>query len=71
MLKRKIESELYKWKMNKAHKPLIIKGLRQSGKTYSVVEFAKNNYENAKKYLEEILKIYPYDDKVIIELARL
>lgn len=46
MLKRKIERELYKWKINKAHKPLIIKGLRQSGKTYSVVEFAKNNYEN-------------------------
>ena len=46
MLKRKIENQLYKWKLNKEHKPLIVKGLRQSGKTYSVVEFAKKNYKN-------------------------
>ena len=46
MLKRKVENQLHKWKLNKEHKPLIVKGLRQSGKTYSVVEFAKKNYEN-------------------------
>ena len=46
MLKRKVENQLYKWKLNKAHKPLIVKGLRQSGKAYSVVEFAKKNYKN-------------------------
>lgn len=46
MLRRKIEKELNNWKMDKEHKPLIIKGLRQSGKTYSVLEFAKKNYEN-------------------------
>lgn len=46
MLKRKVENQLYKWKLNKEHKPLIVKGLRQSGKTYSVVEFAKKNYKN-------------------------
>ena len=26
--------------------PLVIKGLRQIGKTYAVKEFAKSNYEN-------------------------
>ena len=28
------------------HKPLIIKGCRQCGKTYSVLDFAKKNYKN-------------------------
>ena len=46
MLKRKIYDELIKWKNNPSKKPLIIKGLRQVGKTYIVKEFAKDNYEN-------------------------
>ncbi len=46
MLKRKIEQELIKWKNEKGHKPLIIKGCRQCGKTYSALEFAKKNYKN-------------------------
>ena len=46
MLRRKIEKKLYEWKTDKNHKPFIIKGMRQSGKTYSVVEFAKKNYKN-------------------------
>ena len=46
MLKRKITEKLIKWKNTKSHKPLIIKGLRQSGKTYSVLEFAKLNYKS-------------------------
>ena len=46
MLKRKITAKLLEWKQTKGHKPLIIKGLRQSGKTYSVLEFAKANYKS-------------------------
>ncbi len=46
MLKRKIEQTLLNWKDNKAHKPLIIKGCRQCGKTYSVLDFAKKNYKH-------------------------
>lgn len=46
MLKRKIKKELEKWKSNNARKPLIIKGIRQCGKTTSVMEFAKENYKN-------------------------
>ena len=46
MLKRKIYSELLKWKQSKNKKPLVIKGLRQVGKTYIVKQFAKENYEN-------------------------
>jgi predicted AAA+ superfamily ATPase len=46
MLKRKIESVLTEWKKSKNKKPLVIKGIRQCGKTYIVQKFAKENYEN-------------------------
>ena len=45
-MKRKIISKLENWKKSKNRKPLIINGARQVGKTYSVLEFAKQNYEN-------------------------
>ena len=46
MLKRKIEKRLTEWKNTPGHKPLIIKGCRQCGKTFSVLEFAKKNYKH-------------------------
>lgn len=46
MLKRKIEQKLIEWKNTINHKPLIIKGCRQCGKTFSVIDFAKKNYKN-------------------------
>lgn len=46
MLKRKIEQKLNEWKNAANHKPLIIKGCRQCGKTYSVLDFAKKNYKH-------------------------
>jgi len=46
MYKRKIESVLLKWKSNPNRKPLVIKGVRQCGKTSSVIAFAKENYKN-------------------------
>ena len=44
MLQRKIERTLIKWKNTPNHKPLIIKGCRQCGKTFSVNAFAKKYY---------------------------
>lgn len=44
MLKRKLDAWLCRWKAEPQHKPLIIKGCRQCGKTYSVLAFAKANY---------------------------
>ncbi|MGP1437419.1 MAG: ATP-binding protein [Phocaeicola sp.] len=44
MLRRKIEEVLIKWKNTPNHKPLIIKGCRQWGKTFSVNAFAKEHY---------------------------
>ena len=46
MLKRKMEQKLMEWKNTAGHKPLIIKGCRQCGKTFSVLEFAKKNYKH-------------------------
>ena len=46
MLHRKIERILCDWKNSPNHKPLIIKGCRQCGKTYSVLAFAKEKYEH-------------------------
>lgn len=46
MLKRKIEQKLVEWKNSKNHKPLLIKGCRQCGKTFSVLDFARKNYKH-------------------------
>lgn len=46
MLRRKIEQSLINWKNTPDHTPLIIKGCRQCGKTYSVRDFAKKHYEH-------------------------
>ena len=55
MLKRKIESVLAEWKNSKLKKPLVIKGIRQCGKTYIVRNFAKENYESV-VYMNFILE---------------
>lgn len=46
MLQRKIEQTLLDWKNTPGHKPLIIKGCRQCGKTFSVRTFAEKNYDH-------------------------
>jgi predicted AAA+ superfamily ATPase len=46
VLKRKIDHVLKAWKESKGHKPLLIAGIRQCGKTYAVKRFAKEEYEN-------------------------
>lgn len=46
MFRRKIEETLRLWKEKDGHKPLVIKGCRQCGKTSSVVDFAKRNYKH-------------------------
>ena len=45
-MKRKIEKKLIEWKNRKNHKPLIIDGARQIGKTYIAFSFGKENYKN-------------------------
>ncbi len=44
-MKRNFEKYLNKWKNKSNRKPLIIRGARQVGKTYTVERFAIQNYE--------------------------
>ncbi|MGM9812282.1 MAG: ATP-binding protein [Muribaculaceae bacterium] len=46
ILRRKIETTLEEWKRSANKKPLVIKGCRQCGKTYSVKEFAYSHYKH-------------------------
>ena len=46
MLKRKIEDTLAKWKNTAGHKPLVIMGIRQCGKTFIAQKFASENYKH-------------------------
>lgn len=43
---RKIIGYLEEWKNSGHRKPLILQGARQVGKTYSILEFGRTNYEN-------------------------
>ncbi len=45
-IKRKVDAFLREWKSDPNRKPLIIKGARQIGKTESVLNFARQNYES-------------------------
>lgn len=55
MLRRKIETVLAEWKRSKERKPLVIKGVRQCGKTFIVQKFARENYESV-VYMNFILE---------------
>lgn len=76
-IKRKAYSKLIEWKNTQNHKPLIVKGLRQVGKSYIVNKFANENYNNVIIYdfrhRKELLSIFDGDLDVdtIIRKSRL
>lgn len=45
MYKRKIEAKLQEWLEDSSHKPIVVKGVRQCGKTSSVVDFANRHFK--------------------------
>lgn len=45
-MKRKIYSKLIEWKNNPSHKPLVLNGVRQCGKTYILKEFGRNEFQS-------------------------
>ncbi len=72
-MKRDILVKLLDWKQKSNRKPLIIKGARQIGKTYSLLEFATNNFPNyiylnfeRQKELKEIFD-HNLDPQIIIQ----
>ncbi|NQU03416.1 MAG: ATP-binding protein [Syntrophaceae bacterium] len=45
-MRRFIDRELDKWKESKRRKPLVLRGARQVGKTYSAKQFGQNSFDN-------------------------
>ena len=45
-MERKVEKSLLHWKNSKNRKPLLLKGARQVGKTWSLLNFGKQYYKN-------------------------
>ena len=76
-IKRKAYQKLAEWKSRKDHKPLIVEGLRQVGKSYIVDKFARENYSNVItfdfRHKKELTTIFSGDLDVdtIIRKARL
>lgn len=46
MYKRKIENIFDSWLNDTSHKPLVVKGVRQCGKTSSVIDFAEKHFKH-------------------------
>ena len=70
--RRKVDDYLKDWKADPEHKPLIVKGARQIGKTESILHFAKDNYENVvyinfaleKKFLQILADGYDVENVI-------
>ena len=45
-LKRKIDKTLDEWLQNRHHSPALVYGIRQCGKSRSILEFAKSHFES-------------------------
>ncbi|MDD6224022.1 MAG: DUF4143 domain-containing protein [bacterium] len=77
-MERKITAELLKWKKDPEHKPLLVYGNKQIGKTYSIVEFGEKEYktvayinsDNNQPFLNTLQKERTVD-KMIMKLSLL
>ena len=45
-MKRDIEKDLLDWKDSALRKPLLVRGSRQIGKSYTITKFARENFDN-------------------------
>lgn len=62
---REIIEDLMEWKNHPKRKPLLLTGVRQCGKTYTITEFAEKNFDNYVNINfeknERIAAIFDYD----------
>lgn len=77
-MERKIERFLQKWQKDIIRKPLILYGPKQVGKSYSTLQFGKQNYKNTiyfntsnNKPLEELFTKEKSTEKLILNLSLL
>lgn len=53
-MERLILNKLLEWKNSPYRKPLILKGVRQVGKTWILKEFGRRYYENTAYFISNI-----------------
>lgn len=77
-MERKIEKFLQKWQKDIIRKPLILYGPKQVGKSYSALQFGKQNYKNTiyfntsnNKAIEELFTKEKSTEKLILNLSLL
>ena len=75
-MERKIKEFLLKWKNDVIRKPMILYGTKQIGKTFSILEFGKEEYKNIvyfntdnNKKLVELFKKERSTEKIILNLS--
>ena len=74
-MKRDIEQRLLEWKQSENRKPLIIRGARQVGKTYTITAFGDRHYDSCIKLDFEkdlsLMRVFEGNlspEKIILEL---
>lgn len=74
-MKRKFEKKLYDWKNNGMKKPMMVVGVRQIGKTYSIDKFCRDNF---KEYIyinllehSEIVKLCKSEISIVDKIKKI
>ncbi|MCK5538087.1 MAG: ATP-binding protein, partial [Bacteroidales bacterium] len=64
-MERKITKKLIDWKNSSKHKPLLVRGARQVGKSYSIIDFGKKHFSGNVHHinLEKNPELYSIFDK--------
>ena len=65
-MQRLILNDLVKWKNSRYRKPLILKGVRQVGKTWILKEFGRLYYENIAYFNFDEHEEYRQDRKSVV-----
>ncbi|MCL2310926.1 MAG: ATP-binding protein [Firmicutes bacterium] len=75
-MKRNLTKNLVQWKNSITRKPLILKGVRQCGKTYTLKEFGSNNYSEVAYFNfeknDELINLFEKNlepERIIAELG--
>lgn len=78
VMERLILKKLIEWKMNDDRKPLILKGVRQCGKTYILKYFGEHNYEDIAYFnfeeMESLNDVFEQDydtNRILLDLGLL
>ncbi len=76
MMKRILTDKLLIWKNDRARKPLVIKGVRQCGKTFLLKEFGKSRYDDCAYFNfegnEVLQRVFERDlnpERIVTELS--